>query len=49
MRGPGSSWGFLAGFTHARALPLSFQARIQSMLMANNKESGAFLDSCHHQ
>lgn len=23
-------------------------ARIQSMLMANNKESGAFLDSCHH-
>jgi len=23
-------------------------ARIQSMLMARNKESGAFLDSCHH-
>lgn len=23
-------------------------ARIQSMLMANNNESGAFLDSCHH-
>lgn len=23
-------------------------ARIQSMLMAHNKESGAFLDSCHH-
>ena len=23
-------------------------SRLKSMLMANNKESGAFLDSCHH-
>jgi hypothetical protein len=23
-------------------------ARVKSMLMGHNKESGAFLDSCHH-
>jgi len=31
-----------------QALGNNITARVQSMLMKNNNESGAFLDSCHH-
>ena len=36
------------GDAKTQELGNNITARIQSMLMANNKESGAFLDSCHH-
>ena len=36
----------LKGQQPVQALGNNITARIQSMLMANNNESGAFLDSC---
>lgn len=36
------------GNAKTQELGNNITARVQSMLMANNKESGAFLDSCHH-
>jgi len=36
------------GNAKTQVLGNNITARIQSMLMANNKDSGAFLDSCHH-
>lgn len=36
------------GDAKTQILGNNITARVQSMLMANNKESGAFLDSCHH-
>eukprot|EP01051_Picozoa_sp_SAG22_P001103 SAG22_NODE_39_length_26283_cov_18.486653_2_plen_404_part_00 len=38
----------LKGGKPVQILGDNITARIKSMLMANNKESGAFLDSCHH-
>jgi len=36
------------GSVKTQELGDNITSRIKSMLMANNKESGAFLDSCHH-
>merc|ERR1719201_566151 len=38
----------LKGGKPVQTLGNNITSRIQSMLMAHNKESGAFLDSCHH-
>ena len=38
----------LKGGQPVQTLGNNITARIKSMLMANNKDSGAFLDSCHH-
>jgi len=40
--------GHVQGEASTQALGNNITSRIQSMLMKNNKESGAFLDSCHH-
>jgi len=51
MQSQYDSWqtGNVQGHTATtQALGNNITARLESMLLANNKDSGAFLDSCHH-